>query len=358
MKIIDKYIGKKFLLTFFFISLLVMFLICVFDYMQKGNYFFENHLSKKEIFDYYKAYVPYMFNFIIPVIIFVTTIFTTSQLAKRSEVLAILGTGTSYGRFLFSFLKPAIILTAANFYVNGWVIARNNEKWIAFEEQYIDDYDTNSAQNNLHFKINGDRYITIERYKSLQKIGSKILLDTFDNNELQTRITAEKMSYDDKENVWVLHNWTQREFQKDGEILTSGEKISPDIILKPDDISMNPRLQEMLTLTELHEHIKILKEQGSRHVNLFQVERDVKYMSPFAIIILTIIGVLFASTKSRMGNTVQIIIGCILAFVYIGLFLFVRGIAIYSQINTTLVIWIPNIIFFILTFILYKIVPR
>ncbi|MDR2401956.1 MAG: LptF/LptG family permease, partial [Cytophagales bacterium] len=229
MKIIDKYIGKKFLSTFFFISILVMFLIFIFDYMQKGNYFFENHLSRKEIFDYYKAYVPYMLNFIIPVIIFVTTIFTTSQLTKRSEILAILGTGISYGRLLVSFLKPAILLTAASFYVNGWVIARNNEKWIYFEEQYIDNYDSNSTQNNLHLKINGNRYITIGKYKSLQKIGMKILLDTFENDELQTRITAEKMLYDDKADTWILHNWTQRELQKDGELLTSGDRLSPDI---------------------------------------------------------------------------------------------------------------------------------
>lgn len=358
MKIIDRYICRKFLSTFFFISILVIFLICVFDYMQKGNYFFENHLSYKEIFDYYKAYLPYMFNFIIPVIIFVTALFTTSQLSKRSEILAILGTGTSYGRFLFSFLKPAILLTALSFYINGWVIAKNNEKWIAFEEQYINDYDSNSATNNLHFKVNDDRYITIGKYKSFQKIGYKVLLDSFKDNALQTRISADKIFYDEEKNSWVLHNWTQREILKDEEILTSGVEMFTDIILKPDDISMNPRLQEMLTLTELHQHINALKKQGSVNINLFQVERDVKYMSPFAIIILTIIGVLFASKKSRMGNTIQIIIGCVLAFVYIGLFLFVRGIALFSQINTTLVIWIPNIIFSILVFILYKIVPK
>lgn len=335
-----------------------MFLFFIFDYMQKGDYFFINHLSKKEIFDYYKAYVPYMFNFIIPVIIFVTTVFTTSQLAKRSEILAILGTGTTYGRLLFSFLQPAILLTALSFYVNGWVIARNNEKWIAFEEKYIDDYKRDEKKNNLHFKINDDRYITIGQYKSLQKVGNKILLDTFRDNELQTRISAEKMIYDEEKDEWVLHNWVQRELQKDGEDITSGETLSPNIILKPGDISMDPRLQEMLTLTELHNHITTLKEQGSKNVNLFQVERDLKYMSPFAIIILTIIGVLFASRKSRMGNTIQIIIGCVFAFIYIGLLLFVKSVAIFTQTNTTLLIWIPNIVFFFITCILYKVVPK
>lgn len=299
-----------------------------------------------------------MFNFIIPVIIFVTTIFTTSQLAKRSEILAILGTGTTYGRLLFSFLKPAILLTALSFYVNGWTIARNNEKWIAFEERYIDDYQSDEKKNNLHFKINDDRYITIGQYKSLQKVGRRILLDTFQNNELQTRISAEKMVYDEEKDEWILHNWTQRELQKDGENITSGKTLASNIILKPDDISMDPRLQEMLTLTELHEHIATLKEQGSQNVNLFQVERDIKYMSPFAIIILTIIGVLFASRKSRMGNTIQIIIGCVFAFVYIGLLLFVKSVATFTQTNTTLLIWVPNIVFLLITCILYKVVPR
>ena len=166
------------------------------------------------------------------------------------------------------------------------------------------------------------------------------------------------MVYDEEKDEWILHNWTQRELQKDGENITSGDTLSSNIILKPGDISMDPRLQEMLTLTELHEHIATLKKQGSQNVNLFQVERDIKYMSPFAIIILTIIGVLFASWKSRMGNTVQIIIGCVFAFVYIGLLLFVKSVATFTQTNTTLLIWIPNIVFLLITCILYKVVPK
>jgi lipopolysaccharide export system permease protein len=54
----------------------------------------------------------------------------------------------------------------------------------------------------------------------------------------------------------------------------------------------------------------------------------------------------------------QIAFGFILAFVYLLFFMLAKGIAESGKINTMLAVWLPNIIFAGIGFILYKTLPR
>jgi lipopolysaccharide export system permease protein len=60
IKIIDIYIIKKFLGTFFFSLVLILTIAVVFDFAEKIDNFMQNHApAKAVIFDYYFNFVPY-----------------------------------------------------------------------------------------------------------------------------------------------------------------------------------------------------------------------------------------------------------------------------------------------------------
>jgi lipopolysaccharide export system permease protein len=69
-------------------------------------------------------------------------------------------------------------------------------------------------------------------------------------------------------------------------------------------------------------------------------------------------GVIVSSRKSRGGTGVQIAIGFILSFVFILFFTLFRTFAENGQWPPEISVWIPNIIFAIISLTMYKYVPR
>lgn len=102
----------------------------------------------------------------------------------------------------------------------------------------------------------------------------------------------------------------------------------------------------------------MLEDRGADNVNFYKIERYVRFMSPFAAIILTFIGVIVASKKTRGGSGFKIALGFLLAFVYIILFLLSRTFAEAGTPYPILAVWSPNIIFAITGLVMYKTIPR
>ena len=61
--LIDRYIAKKFIATFFLSLLLIIVIVIIFDLSEKIDYFVKNEAPLKAIiFDYYCNYIPYLVN--------------------------------------------------------------------------------------------------------------------------------------------------------------------------------------------------------------------------------------------------------------------------------------------------------
>lgn len=76
MKIIDKYIIKKFFLTFFFSIVAMTILVVIVDLSEKTDDFAKTGLSAKEIVtQYYFGFVPHIDAMLFPLFLFISVIF-------------------------------------------------------------------------------------------------------------------------------------------------------------------------------------------------------------------------------------------------------------------------------------------
>src|ERR1700756_5579235 len=101
MKILDKYILRKFIGTFIYAISLISIIIIVFDISEKIDAFLRWHVSLKSIvFDYYVNFVPYLVNLFSPLFTFIAVVFFTSRMTARSEIISILSGGISFRRLL------------------------------------------------------------------------------------------------------------------------------------------------------------------------------------------------------------------------------------------------------------------
>ena len=110
MKILDWYILKKFFLTFLFFLLALTAIAVIIDISEKTDSFARTKLPTSIIIkDYYFGFIPRIASLLFPLFVFLSVIFFTSIMANRSEIIAILGNGISFPRFLRPFFIGGII---------------------------------------------------------------------------------------------------------------------------------------------------------------------------------------------------------------------------------------------------------
>ena len=142
------------------------------------------------------------------------------------------------------------------------------------------------------------------------------------------------------------------------EKIVSGERLDTMIMMEPSDFFYVKNQQETLTLPELDEFIQKQKLRGAAGVSTFEVEYHKRFAVPFAAFILTIIGASLSSQKRKGGMGISLGIGLALSFTYIMFQTVSATFATNAGFPAMLAVWIPNIIFALIAFVLYKQTPE
>ncbi len=358
MKILDWYILRRFLTTYIFVVLVIVLIVCVIDYTEKIDDFIKRQAPTDKIFlEYYLNFIPYWANYISPLMVFIATVFMTSRLAAKSELIAILSTGASFGRLLRPYLIGATVLGIITYGLVNYIIPQANKTRISFEINYIRDQYTFNGRN-VHLKIAPNIYAYLETYNNVQNTGFKFTLERMKGNQLLEKLTADRIEWDTKKNKWVLYDYRVRKFDGLKETLTPGSRIDTTLNLNPSDFDSDYSLYETFTRPELDRYITLLQSRGADGVSTYLLEKYSRDTRPFAILILTVIGVVLSARKSRQGVGWQMALGFLLAFTYLLFFLLAKGIADQGKMNPILAVWLPNLIFAGIGVLLYRTIPK
>lgn len=364
MKIIDRYILKKVLSTFFFVMLMLTSVIVVITITEKMDAFARNNLSTLEIMGYYLDFIPWICGQLAPITVFIATVFVTSRMASHTEIIAILSGGTSFKRLLLPYFISSLLIAGLTFYFNGWIIPKSNRERLAFELKYFETK-TQFNKRNLHMQIAPDVNMFLQNYNNMTDIGYMFSLERFENGKLMEKLTADNIQWDTATGKWNLKRWKLKRveamFSKTniGEPLVSeGEVMDTSLVISPKDFENEERQYDGMTLNELNEIIAKRKFRGLTGVEILETEKHIRYSIPFTTFILVFIGVVVSSRKSRGGTGFQIALGFLLAFVFIIFFTVSRTFSEAGSLPPMLAAWIPNILFTGISVGLYKYVPR
>lgn len=357
MKIIDRYILNKFIVTFFFVMIMLVSVICVIDFTEKNDKFMKNGVEAFEIVKYYLTVFPFFASLITPITVFIATVFITANLAARTEIIAILSSGVSFRRLLLPYFLGSLLVAVLTFVFNGYVIPDANKFRIAFEVANVRKPFYNT-ERDMHLKIADNDYIYIQSYNNSTDAAYRVTLEKIEATQLKAKLTANRMDWDSAGHQWKILNWQLREINGMEEKITSGPELDTALNLTPQDFANNYGRQETMNMTELEEHIERQSSRGADDVTIYRIEKYIRYMQPFAVIILTFIGVIVSARKSRGGTGYLIALGFFLAFVYIIFYTFSRAVAEAGSMNPLLAVWLPNLSFAFIGTILYFTVPR
>ena len=164
--------------------------------------------------------------------------------------------------------------------------------------------------------------------------------------------------YDTASSKWVVVNYYQMDIFEGKDRIISGDRIDTALVISPDDFSRGPGFVGTMTFDELNDYIEQLKLQGSDELNLFLIEKHRRIANPFAVFILTLIGVTLSARKVRGGIGMNIGIGLALSFSYILFMQFASQFSLKGTLGPMIAMWIPNIMYALVALVLYKLAPK
>lgn len=358
IKILDRYIFTDFIRSFFFIVLMLTLVICMIDVVEKNDDFIKTKPGLyKILFVYYANYFPYIANMLSPITVFIATVFMTSRLAARTEIIAMLGSGVSFLRLLVPYLAGSGLIGLGTYFLIGYVIPDSNKKRIAFELTYTKN-PFHFDGRNTHIKISPTSYFYIQSYNNESHEGNVCTLENIVNTELKMKMKADRFIWQDSTKKWRLENVRIFDFTTHPNRIVRKARIDTVLPLKPKDFESQYMKYETLTNSELNAYLKELRSRGADNTATYAVEEYLRITYPFSVIILTLIGVILSARKSREGAGFQIALGFVLAFVYIIFYITSRTIAQAGSMDPLLACWLPNLVFAGIGVILYKSVPK
>jgi len=359
LKKLDLYIIKKFLGTFFFALLLIVFVAVIFDLSEHLEDFIEKKAPLRAIlFEYYLNFIPYFANLFSSLFTFIAVIFFTSKMAFNTEIVAILSSGISFRRMMFPYFVSAVVISVFSFVLSSYIIPPANKARLDFEERYIRNF-RQFTQHNFHKQIEPGIAIYLERYNTKGDVGIKFSMEKFENNELKIKLNSEMIQWDSLSGKWKIKYYRIRYINDSiSEKIETGNELDTLINLHPSEFRIRDNIVETMNYSQLSNFIEEQRAQGIQNIETYLIEKYRRIAFPFATFILTLIGVSLASRKVKGGIGLHIGLGFLFSFSYILFMQISTTFAISGQMNTLLSVWIPNIVYAIIAIFLYKVAPK
>ncbi len=351
--LLDKYILRKFLGTYFMATILVLAVIAMFDVTEKLDAFLTAPL-KETIFDYFASFLPYFAVQLSPLFVFIAVIFFTSKMAGNSEIIAILSSGVSFRRLLAPYMIGAAVIAGLTFWLSNYAIPPSNIKRIEYSNKYVKNKQVTSGIN-IQLQASPGVVAYFGRYERNTHTGYRFSLDKFEGKKLISRMTAQTISYDSTQLYhWQVRDYMIRTFDGRKEIIKRGPRLDTIIPIEPQDFLISANDQETFTTPQLSDYVERQKMRGVGNIKAFEIEKEKRYAMTAAAFILTLIGMSLSAKKVKNGLGLNIGIGLALSFSYILFSTVTSSFAISGATTPFIAMWIPNVAYLIIGLWLYK----
>lgn len=363
MKILDWYILKSFLKTFFFLLVIFSMITLAIDASEKSEDFVRSGLGFSDIVTkYYYGFLPHIIALLFPVFVLIAVVFFTSKLALRSEIVAMLSVGMSLNRILRPYWVGGIFLALVLGLSNHFLVPVANIIRTNFENKYVDMGNIAKQQrqylNNIHFRVDTYTYAGMRNYDTITKTGNGFFLEKVKNNQVYYNLRSETIIWDTAKKHWKLESAVERKING----LKEEVKILSNYYLKmgylPTDISEDDFKKDKLKTPALDRFIKQEQIRGSEGVNAIKFERYRRDASAMSVIIMTMIAGILASRKIRGGSGFHLALAFIIGVFFIVIDKFSMVFSTKGNLPPMIAAWIPNVFFAVVAYLLYKRAPK
>jgi lipopolysaccharide export system permease protein len=354
MKIIDKYILKRYLATFFVMLFLFIPIGIVIDVSEKVGKMIAKKVPFLQVLEYYGDFTIYFANLLFPIFLFLSVIWFTSKLANNTEIIAILSSGISFNRFLRPYIMGAAIISVLALVMGMFFVPKASKGFNDFRYTYLKNNPEVRKNQDVYKQISDSEFVYVNRFDYVSNVGYNFNLEKFRDNQLEYKISANTIRWNEPDSSYILKGYIKRTVGPMEDKIEKSPAKKFKFNFKPDDLTPTVYVAETMSLGQLNDFIDKERERGSGNINAYLVVLYKKYSIPVSAFILTIIAVAVSSMKRRGGMGVNLAMGIGLAFTFIFFDKVFGTMAEKSSIPPLLAVWFPNITFGILAVYLLR----
>lgn len=302
MRILDRYIAQTWLRLLMLCLSAFVAIYLVIDLIEKIPRFLRAGGAAGDILQYFIWKLPEMISRTATFSILMATLLTLGVLSRDSEIIALRSCGISLLRISLPMLTLGFVASIL-LLVNAELVLPHS-------------YARTEQIDRIKIKKNGDR-VTFKRNNIWFRSKSMILQARLFEPETRTlsgivvwrvdgsmnpvsRIDADTAVY--REGRWLLNSATSRTFQTAaGYAPLSAHTMELDLNLKIEDLQVLDKDADNMSILTLKEYAENLKRGGYeafRYLTLMHT----KIASPFAALIMVLLGIPFALRNSRSGG--------------------------------------------------------
>ena len=354
MKILDWYILKRYLFTFFMMLLLFIPIGITVNLAEKIGKLLDNEVPFKEIVIYYMEFTVYFAYLLFPLFLFLSVIWFTSKLANNTEVVAFLSSGVSFSRFLRPYLIGATITAGLALFLGMYLAPIASKGFNEFNYKYLYPGTQSINNRNVFRQINDNEFIYVSSFNAQNKLGTNFTLEHIENNKLKYKISARSIKYIEKDSTYRLVDYVKRTIGELNDSIDVERRKDTLFSFDAEDLTPVIYIAEILPYGELTKFINKEKERGSSNIGRYELVLYRKWSLPVSVFILTIIAVAVSSIKRRGGMGVNLAVGICIAMVFVFFDKIFGVMAEQSNFPPLIAVWFPNVIFGILAIYLLQ----
>ncbi|MDR0953526.1 MAG: LptF/LptG family permease [Elusimicrobiota bacterium] len=344
MRILSKYIARKFWGPFIFIICIFAALIFLGDSLEKMRWISTYNTTLSLVLKYTLLTMPSWLLQVLPVACLLSALFVISDMISSGEWTACLAGGFTV-RQIFKPIIACIFLVALLGFAAQELLVPNMNKHATITLQRSirgkTDWQFN-VQNDVTLRLNSQKMLFAKTVRPADGIMEGMFIDLYDNSHaLSSQISARYFRWDPRTQRWIFEDGLIRDFGKNATVKEKPfEQLVSDFSMLPDQIAVGQADSTYLTIRDLIKRIKFLEASG---LKTFQERTflNAKLAAPFATVIMCLLGMPLAIAVKRSSKLLNIVAAIAIGFSFWWIVSMLSSAGQSGMINPILAGWLP-----------------
>ena len=320
MRILDKYVVKKVILSYIFILLSFIGLHIIIDLFTNLSDFLHAKTPVYMVIKYYAYSLPLMFQrtstFSLPIAI----LFSIGEFNRDNEIVSMRASGISILRMSMPIIYFALFLSFLSLFIQEKVLIYSQKKARDIKIEFVENKHEKNIVKNFVFRSKNKLFFVSIFSPQENTLKNVIMLKENSTGEIKEKTVCQTIVYEN--NQWKAKDLISYQLDKEGKIVnqpSSQKERIIDIGDKPQSLVFKKNaFGEYLSIKQLRQEIKTIgKAASSTFLNNLIIDYNKKMADPFGSLFLAI-GILpFAlQIKKRKVGISAIAGGFIFGFLY------------------------------------------
>lgn len=358
MKILYRYIAKKFWGPFIFIISIFSVLIFLGDSLEKMRWINTYSTTLGLVLKYSFLTMPSWLVQVLPVACLLSGLFVISDMISSGEWTACIAGGYTVRQIFKPLILCIFLVAMAGFCVQEYFVPDMSKKAELTLQRKIrgkKEWYFN-VQNDVTLRLDDKRVLFAKTVKADDGIMEGMFIDVYDDSwSISSQISAQRFVWNEEKGKWVFQEGFTRYFGKEATVEEEPfSEIESDFSVPPDQIAVGSAKPSYLSIKDLIRRIKFLKASG---LTTFQEQTflNAKLAAPFATVIMCLLGMPFAIALKRSSKLLNIVAAIAIGFTFWWIVSMLTSAGQSGMINPVVAGWLPVVLFALIAYAEFKI---